>query len=289
MGAGVYYIYANPHKPEAVLAAKRLVSLLVAKGEKVYLDDWLFSLLQMGVRCRLPDIPQDITAIISLGGDGTLLRVLPVAALLRAPVLGVNMGRVGFLLETDKDELDAAVERLINRDFVVEERMMLRCRAGSNPEMLVVNDVALTRGSHPGSIEVRVMAGDELVFDCHGDGVLISTPTGTTGYALSAGGPVVFPTLESMLVVPICSHVVSQRPIVLPAGFVIRLIASAPAGISYQVIMDGQVTLPLTGDFSIELKIAEEKARFIRYKEQGFFSRLRQKQALWSSEREESP
>ncbi len=285
MGEGGYYIFSNPRKPSAVAAAGRLAELFAARRERVLVDAWMHDLLHTGIRCGIREIPLDISAIISLGGDGTLLRILPAAASIGIPVLGVNMGRVGFLLEADEDELETAVQRLVDRDYRIEERMMLRCRPNGREGMLVMNDVALTRGKNPGSIEVRATADHELIFTSHGDGVLVSTPTGTTGYALSAGGPVVYPTLESMLVVPICSHVVSQRPIVLPAEHTIRLEA-APSAIECQVIMDGQVTLPVTGAVSVEIARAPEKARFIRFKEQRFFTRLRHKQAEWSSERE---
>src|SRR5690606_16155819 len=141
------------------------------------------------------DIDSGLCAIITLGGDGTLLRTLPSAAAKGVPVLGVNMGHTGFLLETNPHDLLLAIDRLIHGNYTVEERMMLHCVINGEFTALVMNEVALTRGQNPSSLVVDVLTGEERVFSIHGDGVLVATPTGTTGYSLSAGGPVIHPSL----------------------------------------------------------------------------------------------
>lgn len=277
-----FFLFANPHKPETVAASANLARLLLERGTRVLVDTWLYDQVSLGEPCALTDLKPDTTAVLSLGGDGTLLRTIAHAAALGIPVLGIHMGRVGFLLEVNPNEIHQAVERLLQGDYHLEERMMLSCRVNEGDEMLVMNDVALTRGQSPSSIEVKAYADGEEIFVSRGDGLLVATPTGTTGYALSAGGPVVYPLMSCLVLVSICSHILTQRPIVMPEDKTILLSASADRGQPCQIITDGQVVINRVGEVRVQIRKAAAKARFIRFSEQHFLPRLRQKQAEWN-------
>lgn len=278
-----FFLYANPGKPDTVSAVRTLSHTLLEKGYVPVLDGWLFDIIHTGERCDLKDAGPTLDALISIGGDGTLLRALPAAAENRIPVLGINMGHTGFLLETDPSDLRHIADRLIQGQYHIEERMMLRCVINDTYSTLVMNEVALTRGHNPSSLIVDIMTGDELVYSVHGDGVLVSTPSGTTGYALSAGGPVIHPALACHVIVPICTHIMHQRPVILPPDSEICLAVRENRGNMHQISIDGQIVLDLTTDTEVHLQRASETAQFIRFGQQRFLTRLRQKQTEWSN------
>ncbi len=282
MGQNVYFLFANPQKPQTIQAAARLARLLEQQGQHVLLDAWLYDELRLGHPAQLSELDGGTEVIVSLGGDGTLLRTLATAARHQIPVLGVNMGRVGFLLETNEAGLEQALERIRLKDYSLEQRMMLSCRVGDGPEHLVMNDAVLSRGANPSSIVVDVYADDELVYATHGDGVIVSTATGSTSYCLSAGGPVLHPSLDNIVVLPICTHKAQQLPVVLSGEVSIRLSAESVPDRRHQVVFDGQTCFELPGPVTVSIKRAAQKALFIRLEKQQFFTRLRQKQTEWS-------
>ncbi len=277
-----FFLFANPRKPETLGTVEAAARFVTERGCALLTDPWLRERIGLGEPVGIADMPETVSAVIALGGDGTLLRALPAAAKKGVPVLGINVGHTGFLLEAAPDDLNGALGSLLRRNFAVEERMMLACSInGSEPE-LVMNEIALTRGQNPSSIIVDVLSGSERVFTIHGDGILVSTPTGTTGYALSAGGPVVHPGVDCVTVVPISSHIMHHRPVVLPADARVSLRVLENRGSLHQVSMDGQVVLDLRTDTSIEVNRADKPARFVRFGARQFLTRLTQKQTEWS-------
>ncbi len=284
MNEKMYFLFANPLKPETVTVARELTSALEAAGEGVLLDSWLHEELHAGGGATLAELGgMDIDFIISLGGDGTLLRTLPTAARLKIPVLGINMGRVGFLLEVEHMDLDLMVGRLRRREFRLEERHMLSARvAGRDEEYLVMNDVVLCRGGNPSSIRVENYANDELVYVTDGDGVIVASATGSTGYCLSAGGPVLHPTLKNLVLLPICSHKAQQLPIVFDEHIQVSMRSNVPAGKTQQILFDGQTALELPGTVEVRVRMSDECVSFVRFSPQQFYTRLRLKQAEWS-------
>ena len=277
-------MFANPHKKETIQAARQLAKLILESGENVALDAWLYDLLHIGVRKELAELsPDDIKVIISLGGDGTLLRTLPTAAKLGIPVLGINMGRVGFLLEIDHNNYSDIIQRLQAKDFHLEERHMLCAKLkGCEEEYLAMNDVVLSRGGNPSSITVEVYADDDLIYTTVGDGIIVATATGSTGYCLAAGGPVLHPSLKNLVLLPICSHKGQQLPIVLDAKSKVRLHSVLTPGRTQQVLFDGQTNLVIDGETEVSVEHSKFKVSFIRFETQKFFTRLRIKQAEWS-------
>ncbi len=278
----MYFLYANPHKEETVAVAQKLTSMLLALGERVLLDSWLYERVGLGEQSSLAEMDEGVQALISLGGDGTLLRTIPYAASRNIPVLGVHMGRVGFLLEGRQDELEEMVQRLRTKSYQIDHRAMLTCRVNGGPEHLVMNDAVLCRGGNPSSIVVDAFADGELIYSTHGDGIMVSTATGSTGYCLSAGGPVLHPDLQCMVVLPICTHKAQQLPIILKEDTVVTLRAPAIRDRAHQVVLDGQITFSIPEEAELEVRRSQTPARFIRFGPQQFYTRLRLKQAEWS-------
>lgn len=284
MNEKMYFLFANPLKAETVTVARELAAVLEAAGESVVLDSWLHEELRVGRGATLAELGgMDIDFILSLGGDGTLLRTLPTAARLKIPVLGINMGRVGFLLEVEHMDLGLMVGRLRRREFRLEERHMLSaCITGRDEEYLVMNDVVLCRGGNPSSIRVENYANDELVYVTDGDGVIVASATGSTGYCLSAGGPVLHPTLKNLVLLPICSHKAQQLPIVFDEHIQVSMRSNVPAGKTQQILFDGQTALELPGTVEVKVRMSNECVSFVRFAPQQFYTRLRLKQAEWS-------
>lgn len=282
MDAKWFYLYANPSKPQSIAAAKSMAAALTLKGCRFAAEGWLVEQLQAGVSACLDELDNHFSALLCMGGDGTMLRTIPFAARAGVPVLGINLGHTGFLMEAGPHQADAILEPLLLGQYTIQERMMLACQLNQQNETLVMNEVAITRGQVPSSLVIDCLADQERIYTVHGDGVLVSTPTGTTGYCLSAGGPVVHPALRCQVVVPICSHIMMQRPVVLPVESTIVLQVKGDNQAAHQISYDGQLVYNIQDDSQITIQTAAESAKFIRFEPQAFLTRLHTKQLEWS-------
>ena len=172
-------------------------------------------------RSRKPDLPGQVDLLLVLGGDGTLLSMARLVGDLGVPILGVNLGGLGFLTALTKDELFPALEAFLAGGLVIEERVMLAAQVWRHGERLseyvALNDVVITKSAMSRIINLAVSVDGQFATAYRADGLIISTPTGSTAYCLSAGGPIVFPTMPAVVLTPICSHTLTNRPIVLPA------------------------------------------------------------------------
>jgi NAD+ kinase len=229
---------------------------------------------------RLDD-PSRLDAMLTLGGDGTLLRGARVIAPHPVPILGVNLGRLGFLTCCNADQLSNALMRFARHDYVAEPRMALRARVldvrGVERERwIALNDVVLHKGGFARVVAIRVSANGEAVASYAADGVVLSTPTGSTAYSLSAGGPVVYPTLETIVVTPVSAHTLAIRTVILPASAEVTLNADdGPAELL--VTVDGQVGTTFASGETLSVRRAEGDVLIIRFPGSTFFSTLRQK------------
>ena len=219
--------------------------------------------------------------ILSIGGDGTLLRACQTAALTKLPLLGVNVGHLGFLAEIELVQLDAACQRLATNDFALERRMMLQARYGEK-EHLALNDVVLSRGGYARLVTVDALVGDDLIGRYAADGLIVSTPTGSTGYSLSAGGPIISPELECMLLAPICAHSLQHRPVVISAEREIALQLQGDETRRVQLSIDGQTVSQLAPDERVLVSRSNRTVQFIRFAPQNFFQLISRKLSEWS-------
>ena len=282
----------NPNKPTVADAVHSCAELCRKRGVEVC---FLADDAQAQVLC---DIVEDIRLLPSLqkgavdaifvfGGDGTVLRALSRFARYDLPVLGVNLGRLGFLLETQTQEMAQALDMLIAGEYSIERRMMLHVEAQCGEALVsayAVNEVSISRGMSQRMIALDALVGETLVDHYIADGVVVASPTGSTGYSLSAGGPIVSPDVDCFVLNPICPHTLQSRPIVLSHKERITLrIDMIEEREGIQLSIDGQLVCCMRNREQVTVSRAGHDALLIRFpKERNFFSLLKDKLSQWS-------
>ncbi|HEY7362607.1 MAG TPA: NAD(+)/NADH kinase [Methylomirabilota bacterium] len=274
-------IVAKPDAGAAPQVVQRLIQWLGARGLVALLDKETASLapdLPVAQTSR-SELPSQVDVIVVLGGDGTLLSVARAVGDLGVPILGVNLGGLGFLTATTLDEMTPALEALLAGRMAVEERMMLSARLhrGGNVAgtFLGLNDVVIMKAATSRIIDLSVSVDGEPATAYRADGLIIATPTGSTAYSLSAGGPILFATMDAVVLTPICSHTLTNRPIVLPGSqrIEVAVLTSQDAVLT----VDGQVGLALREHDRVEVARAASRIRLVRFPHTHFFSVLRTK------------
>jgi NAD+ kinase len=242
------------------------------------LGQWL---KQKGVAVSLNRITPDMDILIILGGDGTLLHIAAEAAHYSIPVIGINLGHLGFLTELTETEAEEALERIISGSIVVENRLMLKACLLKNGEnqgyRYALNDVVINKNSLDRVLRLSAQADDEFITTYKADGLIISTPTGSTAYNLSAGGPLVYPGLASILVTPICPFMLSSRPILLPSDITINIRFDEQNFTEANIIIDGQPSWSMHREDILEIRAAEHPLQLIVSPHKDYFSILRNK------------
>jgi NAD+ kinase len=224
----------------------------------------------------------ELEALITFGGDGTLLRAAHLLGDRETPILGVNLGRVGFLTTATRESLDAALESLVTGKFLIERRQTLRViirdpEGETRSTQMAMNDVAVHKGGVARVIRVNVFIQGDNIGPFSADGIIVATPTGSTAYSLSAGGPIVVPEVEAILVTPISAHTLAARPLVVPATY--RIVIEPIAGWADDplVSFDGQTGATLAPGESVDVCRGDHRVCLIRLGGDGFFGRMRQK------------
>lgn len=276
------YLFTNPQKMRALMEAQQVVQLLRDAGVPVLCEPALAPTLKGAEPLPLSALTKDTAALIAIGGDGTLLLAAPHAAMANVPMLGIHTGTVGFLMETDTAGVRAAIEKLLNGRYTLDSRSMLSCAVNDGAPALALNDCAVTRGEHPGVLPIAVAADGFPVYRLTGDGVLISTPTGSTAYALSAGAPMLRPDCACHLITPVCAREMLARPVLVPDSAIITLSIEAQGGRKPLLSLDGQHAALLKDKDVLTIRKAPCRARFIRFETHDFFEQLRIKQAYWN-------
>ncbi|MEI8378261.1 MAG: NAD(+)/NADH kinase, partial [bacterium] len=216
---------------------------------------------------------------IVIGGDGTLISVARFYAQFDVPAFGINLGRLGFLAQLQVDELEIGIKKLINGEYKIDERLMLESfDEGRNFKFNALNDIVIKGGSLARTERLYLYINDELVSDYLADGVIIATPTGSTAYTLSAGGPIVKPGIDVMVIVPICPHSLGARPLVVPASEKIAVKAGSGWNKVY-VTADGQKNFKLQKNATVEIVQNPKKAKLVFLKDNAvsFYSVLKEK------------
>lgn len=227
-----------------------------------------------------PVLQDDMECAVVLGGDGTLIHVARKLAEKRIPVFGINMGNLGFLTHADSGKARAALDALISGEYFIEERMMLEASVDGMEFGTALNDVVLTRNGFSRIISVGIYVNGKPVCNYRGDGVIVATPTGSTGYNLSAGGPVVAPTTELFLITPICPHSLNARSILLSAEDELHLVVREEKKTQDEeaiITLDGQYAKDLAAEDTIVIRKSEKKAYFIQLNNHSFFDALHRK------------
>jgi NAD+ kinase len=227
-----------------------------------------------------PDIPRRADIIVVLGGDGTLLSIARLIGLRDVPILGVNLGSMGFLTAITLDELYAVMDEILAHNFAISRRMMLTAQVYRQQELIttytVLNDVVINKGAVARIIELETAINQEYLTTFRADGLIISTPTGSTGYSLSAGGPVVYPTLDCIVIAPICPHTLTNRPLLLPADVTIDTTLASDSGDVF-LTLDGQVGFSLQASDTVRITRATHYIKLIKSPFNSYFEVLRTK------------
>ena len=216
---------------------------------------------------------QEADLLVTLGGDGSILRVARAAAPYGVPILGINLGRVGFLTETEPDAWKDVLTRALDGDYWVEERMMLRVTVSRGDEELgqaeALNDVVVGRGERARVVHLRVEVDGGFLASYAADGLVVATPTGSTAYALAAGGPILPPELRNIVLVPVAPHLSMERPVVLSEGVTVRIVVAG--GRPAVLTVDGEVKAELVDGDEVIVGASPYTARFARVQEQTYF------------------
>jgi NAD+ kinase len=227
------------------------------------------------------DISSRADMVVVLGGDGTLISTARIIGERDIPILGVNLGSLGFLTEIALDELYPALEKCLCGDFHVSERIMLQAvleRDGREiASHLVLNDVVINKGALARIVDLKTTVNSLDLTTFKADGLIISTPTGSTGYSLSAGGPIINPTMNCIVITPICPHTLTNRPIVIDDGSVVAIKVNSLDDKDIYLTLDGQVGLELRSGDRIQVAKAEHTAKLVMSEKRDYFAVLRTK------------
>ena len=278
-----YIIMTNRPKDPSLAVTERIRAFLEERGARVsvFADNEDASRLGLAA-----DTDGAASCMIVLGGDGTMLRAAKETAFSRIPLLGVNLGTMGYLAEVEVVSLEEALERLLRKDYRVEERMMLsgsvRRGDGSREtaQLDALNDVTVTRCGPMQVVPLRIWVNGQLLAGYGADGIVIATPTGSTGYNLSAGGPIVEPEAGLILLTPICPHTLNTRSVVLCDRDVVEVeIGRKPSGDiqEVEVSFDGSFLTRLRSGDRVRVKKSERTTSIIRLSEPAFLERLHRK------------
>ena len=257
-----------------------LIPWLQSRGVEVILDEESARLYAQSCRTSSPeDLPAHSDVIAVFGGDGTLLYAARMVAGSGTPILGVNLGSLGFLTEVKLEEVRPAFENLFSGDYALEDRILLGVEVYRKDELLdrylALNDAVINKGALARIIELEVTVNAQLVSLIRADGLIVATPTGSTAYSLSAGGPILFPTMDAVVLTPICAHALTNRPIVLPGA--LRIEVTLLTNQEVLLTVDGQMGFGLREHDTVEVERAASRIRLVRVPQKHFFSVLRTK------------
>jgi len=273
-------IIANVEKERIAPFTASFQQWLEKRGVRVFLEEEIAVRMKQKAGFRRDDATLSLDLIAVLGGDGTLLRAARFVARHNLPIVGINMGTFGYLTEINRSETYAAFDLILAGDFVTEKRMMLDVsvrrggkRIGSGT---VLNDVVINRGNLSRIVELETSVGGQHLTTYKADGLIISTPTGSTAYSLSAGGPIVFPGKELMIIKPICPHTLTNRPIIFPESAVVNIVLRSGGG-GATITLDGQESYRIERADVMEVKKSKQATKLVLSPHRSYGEILRSK------------
>lgn len=276
-------ILPNVEKDKGLETTKRLVHYLEKKGCEPQLSKRVAELAEMPQYAKEEeDLYHYSDLLISLGGDGTLLGIGRRTARFEKPILGINLGTLGFLTAEEKTHAEVAIDKVLSGEYKLEKRMMLECSIAKGEDrtdgIIALNDICITRGNLYKILEFHVYVNNEYVDTLLADGVIICTPTGSTAYNLSAGGPVLKADAQIIAITPISPHTLTSRPIVVSAEDVVTVeVRPSREDTPFTVSADGQDNFTLTGKSVVQIRKADVCTTIIKTKPQSFYDVLRHK------------
>jgi NAD+ kinase len=272
-------VVSKPNVPAAVTLVPKLLEWLRERGISARTDE-ATAFYGGGSGIARAEVPEGCDLVIVLGGDGTLLSAVRAIGRREIPLFPVNLGGLGFLTAITVDELFPELERALGGEYYVDRRKLMRSEVVRDGRVVAaydaLNDAVLTKADIARMIDLDVFVDDQLVCAYKADGLIISTPTGSTAYSLSAGGPIIFPSVPAICLTPICPHMLTNRPVLVPETSRIRVISRGPDESVYLTI-DGQVGTPIRERDTLVCHSTLYELHLIRPPRQMFFDVLRQK------------
>lgn len=273
-------IISKPNSPQAAEIVPRLVAWLEARGIGVRLDKETAAYNHVPEGMPRADVPEGCDLIIVLGGDGTLLSAARSIGRREIPLFPVNLGGLGFLTAITMDEIYPELERAFRGEHRIAKRKLLSTELVRNGELVgahdALNDAVLTKSAIARIIDLEAYVDDQFVCAYKADGLIISTPTGSTAYSLSAGGPIIFPSVPAICLTPICPHMLTNRPVIVPETSVVRVVSRGPNA-SVFLTIDGQVGQHVHEGDEVLCRSSQYALRLIRPPRMMFFDVLREK------------
>jgi NAD+ kinase len=274
-------IISKPMKAEIGELVSSLLEWLRQRQIEVFLDKEAGSTLASPEKCLTRnELPAAVDLLVVLGGDGTLLATARALGGKPVPILAVNLGGLGFLTVVTRDELYPTLDRVLAGDFQTERRVQIEAEIVRADEaiasFLALNDVVLNKGAIARILDFEVYVDGRFVSNYKSDGLIVSTPTGSTAYSLAAGGPVVEPCVQAFIITPICGHTLTTRPIVVPDSAKIEVVVKSERESSY-VTVDGQVGIAARSEDIVRMKKASSWVELVQPVHQNYFEILRKK------------
>jgi NAD+ kinase len=273
-------ILIKPKFPEVKSTLQGVVSWLRERNIEVLLDTTSATLLSERGGFQKTQLAGKADVLLVLGGDGTMLNAARLAAERSIPILGVNMGGLGFLTEVRLDNLYPCLDRVFANDFVLDERLMLKAHVHRHGETVargsVLNDVVISKGTLARMIELKIAIQGQFVTNLRGDGLILGTPTGSTAYSLSAGGPIINPAVQSLILTPICPHTLTHRSLIVPGNVEVEVTLTSKDD-GAMATLDGQVGIAMTHGDTAVIQASEHRTRLIRFPESHYYDVLREK------------
>lgn len=273
-------IFVKRHHQDAVRVAAQVADWLRDRGIEVLADEALAAAVPAAKSCQAEAIPDAADLLIVLGGDGTLLSVSRLVGNRCTPILGINLGSLGFLTEITRDEIIPVLEQLVAGELTVSERLRLDViirREGTEvARYRVLNDLVINKGALARIIDMEAWVDDTYLTTFKADGLIVATPTGSTAYNLAAGGPIISPALHCLVISPICPHMLTNRPIIVSDEAVIRIEVKFQ---NEEVAMtaDGQIGMPLQGGDVVEIRRSPHPTMLVLSPTKDYFQILRTK------------
>lgn len=282
----IFGILANPNLVNFEKVKKTLVKFLINKKSSVLIEDFFAKKGDTSVSyISRENLIRKSDVLIVLGGDGTLLRIAEAASKNKKPVIGINLGNLGFLTEAPVGKLKELLEEFFQNNLVLDTRDLLQAKIFKSGKVIYkkyfLNDVVINKGALARIINLDLFVDKSLVSNLRADGIIFSSPTGSTAYSLSAGGPIVTPSLPLVIITPICPHTLANRPLVISNKSVVRVRVDSFKSPVYATF-DGNASMEMESDFELEVSKSPLKFKLLRSKQTEYFNVLNEK-LMWSN------
>jgi NAD+ kinase len=272
-------ILTKPQFPELESVLKDLVLWLRGKNKKIVLGSSAAALLNEDNSHGDQALASQSELVIVLGGDGTMLNAARLVETCSTPILGVNMGGLGFLTEVTVEEMYDSLEKVFANQFQLDTRLRLKAQIshlkGPDERCTALNDIVVSKGDIGRMIKTHIQIDKQFVTHLRGDGVIVASPTGSTAYSMSSGGPILDPSLETLLLTPISPHTLSHRPLLVPSHVLLEITLTSEDEV--RVLFDGQIAFTMTHGDSILISASPHQTRLIRFPDRTYYDVLRNK------------